>query len=83
MKKNRSKLEMITSDQIEEITEKAEKRTDVPRISSRQVNMRIDGETLGRAKRLAETQGIPYTTYLMRLLKEDIERLWEIYKKTG
>jgi predicted DNA binding CopG/RHH family protein len=75
VKKNRSRLEQLNSSQIEEITARAEKRTDVPRVTSQQVNMRLDGETLIRAKKLAESQGLPYTSYLTRLLKEDIERL--------
>jgi predicted DNA binding CopG/RHH family protein len=83
MKKNKSRLETLTSRQIEEITAHAEKRTDVPQVTSQQVNMRLDGETLGRAKKLAESQGVPYTSYLTRLLKEDIERLWDVFKKTG
>jgi len=83
MKKNKSLLETLTPHQIEKITAHAEKRTDIPQVTSQQVNMRLDGETLGRAKKLAESQGVPYTSYLTRLLKEDIERLWEVFKKTG
>ena len=83
MKKRKSQLERLTSEQIEEITSHAERRRDVPRITSQQVNMRLDGETLVRARKLAQTQGVPYTTYLTRLLKEDIDRLWKVFKKTG
>ena len=83
MKPRKSHLERLTADQIEAITARAEKSRNVPRVISQQVNMRLDDETLGRAKKLAQTQGIPYTTYLTRLLKEDIERLWEVFEKTG
>ena len=83
MKEKKSLLERLTENQIEQITERAEKNRHVPKVTSLQVNMRLDGETLVRAKKLAETQGVPYTTYLTRLLKEDIERLWEVFKRTG
>ena len=83
MKARKSHLERLTSDQIEEITAHAEKNHNVPLVTSQQVNMRLDMETLGRAKKLAQTQGVPYTTYLTRLLKEDIERLWRVFKRTG
>ena len=83
MKNRKSQLERLTPEQIEEITSHAERRRDVPRVTSQQVNMRLDGETLVRARKLAQTQGIPYTTYLTHLLKEDIDRLWKVFKKTG
>lgn len=83
MKERKSHLEKLTAEQIEAITAKAEKSRNVPRVASQQVNMRLDGETLERAKELASVQGIPYTTYLTRLLREDIDRLWEVFKKTG
>jgi predicted DNA binding CopG/RHH family protein len=83
MKARKSRLERLTADQIEEITALAENAKHVPRVTSQQVNMRLDGETLMRAKKLAVAQGVPYTSYLTRLLKEDIERLWQVFKKTG
>ena len=83
MKEQKSALERLTPDQIEEITARAEKRQNVPHVTSQQVNMRLDGETLARAKKLAVAQGLPYTSYLTLLLKEDIARLWKVFKKTG
>ncbi len=83
MKERKSHLERLTTTQIEKITARAEKNPHVIQITSQQVNMRLDGETLVRAKKLAQTQSIPYTTYLTHLLKEDIERLWKVFKKTG
>ena len=44
--------------------------------------MRLDGENLKRAQVLAKLQGIPYTTFLSQLIREDLERLWNIYNKT-
>ena len=81
MKTRKSQLERLTDDQIEKITARAEKSKNVPQVTSRQVNMRLDGETLARAKKLAVAQGVPYTSYLTGLLKEDIERLWQVFKK--
>lgn len=81
MKQRKSVLENLTQHQIETITARAEARKNVPHITSQQVNMRLDGETLARAKKLAATQGMPFTTYLTQLLKEDIERLWKILRK--
>jgi predicted DNA binding CopG/RHH family protein len=77
--KSRSKLETLTNEQIELITARAESRGDVPIVKSRQVNMRLSPETLSRARRMAEAQGKPLTTFLASLLKEDIERLWKVF----
>ena len=81
--KTKSQLERLTTDQIEAITARAERNSNVPRVTSQQVNMRLDGETLIRAKKLAVAQGVPYTSYLTQLLREDIERLWKVFKKMG
>lgn len=80
MKKKKSVLESLTSQEIEKITTLAEKKTDVPLIKSTQVNMRLKNEYLSMAKTLAKLQGVPYTTFLTELLREDIDRLWAIYK---
>ena len=80
--KHKSKLESLTAQQIESITKLAESRRDVPLMTSKQVNMRLSPEVISRAKRLAETQGKPVTTFLASLLKEDIERLWKVFLPT-
>lgn len=79
----KSHLEKLTTKQIEKITAKAERKRNVPRVISQQVNMRLDGKTLQRAKELAQAQGIAYTTFLTRLLREDIDRLWDVFRKVG
>jgi predicted DNA binding CopG/RHH family protein len=83
MKKQRnvSKLEKLSKKQIEEMTQKAGDRGDIPLVKSQQVNMRLKNDTLEKAKELAAAQGVPYTSFLTRLLKEDIERLWGVFKK--
>lgn len=81
MKRKKSKLELLTKSQIEAITEKVERRSDVPLVTSKQVNMRLSADLIARIKLLAEAQGLPFTTFLSRLLQEDIERLWKVYKK--
>jgi predicted DNA binding CopG/RHH family protein len=81
LKNKKSKLETLTSKQIDHITELVDKRTDVPLVSSKQINMRVSSDLLERIKLLASAQGVPFTTFLSRLLKEDIERLWSVYKK--
>jgi predicted DNA binding CopG/RHH family protein len=82
MKRKKSKLESLTSEQIEEITNKTEIRKNIPLVKTNQVNMRIDNNLLSKIKRLAVSQGLPYTTFIAKLLKEDIERLWSVYKKS-
>ena len=82
-KKKKTKLESLSDRQIDEIIRHAEFRRDVPLIKSSQVNMRFNTEILAKAKKLAKAQGVPYTTFLARLLKEDIERLWGVFKKVG
>ena len=81
MKKTVSKLGQLTAKQIEEITRAAEKRNDVPLVRSKQVNMRLDSQHLEQGKLLAQAQGIPYTTFLTLLLREDIDRLWRVFKR--
>jgi hypothetical protein len=81
MKAKKSVLESLSSKQIEAITEAAEKKRSVPLIKSQQVNMRLDGEHLKKAQVLADLQGIPYTTFLTQLLREDLDRLWSVYNK--
>ena len=82
-KKKKIKLEDLSEIQIERITKNAEKKKNVPLVSSNQVNMRFDTVLLEKAKELAGIQGIPYTTFLAVLLKEDIERLWKVYQKSN
>ncbi|MCB0342020.1 MAG: hypothetical protein H6626_04230 [Pseudobdellovibrionaceae bacterium] len=79
--KTKSKLESLTKKQIAEIERSAEQRTDIPLLKSTQVNMRLQSDTLLKAKKLAEAQGVPYTSFLKKLLKEDIDRLWKVFKK--
>ena len=83
MKKNKPKsiLASLTSADVEQITKHAENRTDVPLVASKQVNMRLNPETMARARKLAAAQGKPVTTFLANLLNEDVERLWSVYKK--
>ncbi len=81
MPKHKSRTEKLSKKQIEAMTAKAEGRNDVPLVASQQVNMRLKSETLEKARKLAAAQGLPYTSFLVRLLKEDIERLWGVFKK--
>ena len=83
MGKTKSKIESLSDQQIEEITEHSEKRSDVTLVNSGQVNMRLSEEFLEKAKDLAKAQNLPYTTFLANLLQEDIDRLWSVYKKTS
>lgn len=83
MKKATSKLGQLTAKQIEEITRAADNRNDVPLVRSKQVNMRLDSRHLEQSKLLAEAEGVPYTSFLTRLLREDIDRLWRVFKKVS
>ena len=81
----KTKLQSLSSAQIKKITALANQKKNVPLISSvsKQVNMRVESSTLDKIKKLAQIQGLQYTTFLTRLLKEDIDRLWAIYDKTA
>jgi len=79
--KPKSTLASLTSADVEQITKHVENRTDVPLVASKQVNMRLNPETMARARKLAAAQGKPVTTFLANLLMEDVERLWSVYKK--
>ncbi len=85
MKKNnrKSKLETLTEKQIEAITAQASQRKNIPLVQSKQVNMRLSAETFNQAKKLAQSQNKPLTTFLINLLKEDIGRLWKVFDKAG
>lgn len=80
MKAKKSKLEKLSRRQIKAISAATEKRRDIPLVKSSQVNMRLDEQHLARAKALADAQGVPYTTFLTRLLCEDLDRLWAVYR---
>ena len=82
MKKRKNKLESLSSKEIENITTHSEKRKNIPLVKSSQVNMRLTSDLLAKAKKLAKSQGLPYTTFLTKLLAEDIERLWGVFKKS-
>jgi predicted HicB family RNase H-like nuclease len=43
--------------------------------------MRLNPETLARARKLAAAQGNPLTTFLENRLNENVQRLWSAYKK--
>jgi predicted DNA binding CopG/RHH family protein len=81
----KTKLQSLSSAQIKKITALANQKKNVPLISSvsKQVNMRVEVSTLDKIKKLAQIQGLQYTTFLTRLLKEDIDRLWAIYDKVA
>jgi predicted HicB family RNase H-like nuclease len=79
--RSKSSLAFMTSADVDLITKHAENRTDVPLVASKQVNMRLNPETMARARKLAAAQGKPVTTFLATLLNEDVERLWSVYKK--
>jgi predicted DNA binding CopG/RHH family protein len=81
MKQKKSLLESLSSKEIEELTSAAEKKKNVPLVKSQQVNMRLDCEHLEKAQILAKFQGIPYTSFLTQLLREDLDRLWSVYNK--
>ena len=78
----KSKLETLTKDDIEVITQLADKKKNVRLIKSTQVNMRIDQASLSKIKILAKKIGVPYSSFMAKLLLEDIERLWSVLKKT-
>jgi|GEM_PF-1958168 len=81
MKKIKSIMDQITPELAEEITKSANKKKNVKKIKSQQVNMRLDKVSLERAQTLAKIHNLPYTTFLSKLLCEDLERLWAVYSK--
>ncbi len=60
---------------------KVSKRTDIPLIKSKQLNMRLTPDLIFIAKNLAKKAGKPMTAYLAELLRENLQRLWKIYAK--
>jgi predicted DNA binding CopG/RHH family protein len=82
MKKKKSLLETLTYEEIEEITRKADAKPITHIINNEQVNLRVSPEYLKRIKTLAELEGLPYSTFVKKLLLADIDQLWSIHQKT-
>lgn len=83
IKTKKSKLETLSYEQIEAITHSAEKRRNVPLVKSQQVNARIDATYLEKIKVMARAQRLPYTTFITKLIREDVDRLWSVFHKTA
>lgn len=82
MKKKKSLLETLTYDEIEEITRKADEKPITHIVNNEQVNLRVNSTYLKRIKTLAELEGLPYSTFVKKLLLADIDQLWSIHQKT-
>lgn len=80
MKKNKKVISVnnLTKNDFEEIMEKASKKKKVPMIKSEQVNMRPTPDILKIAKELAKRSNKPMTTFLSKLLVEDLKRIWKL-----
>lgn len=80
--KETSKLAILSKNDIDEITKFANKKRHVPLIKSTQVNVQIDKSSLTKIKILAKRSGVPYTTFMAKLLIEDVNRIWMILNKS-
>jgi hypothetical protein len=83
MQKNKSKLEALTTKEIEIITKKSRRRKDVPLIVSKATPIVLDEELNAKVEVLSSVQGVKPNAFVNKLLKGDIDRLWKKYKHTG
>ena len=76
----KSKLETLTAKEIEQITKKSLKNKKVPLVVSKPAKISLDEELNARIKVLSTAQGIPADAFIKNLLKEDVDRLWRVYR---
>ena len=79
MKKKKLVIDTLTSEDIEKITKNIGKKKKVPMIKTETLDITLDKEFAVKARKIARSQKIPYTTFISKLIQEDIERLWMIY----
>ena len=77
----KSKLEKLTPKEIEAITQKTRRKNNVPLVVSKPAQISFNEELNAKIEVLSTAQGVPAKKFVTTLLKEDIDRLWKIYKK--
>ena len=77
----KSKLEKLTAKEIDLITQKAGKKKIVPLLVSKPTQFSLDEELDSKIKVLSISQGVPAYKFVLNLLREDVDRLWKVYKK--
>ena len=77
----KSKLGKLTSKEIEAITRKTRRKRNVPLVVSKTAQISLDEELNAKIEVLSTAQGVPVKKFVTTLLKEDIDRLWKIYKR--
>lgn len=77
----RSKLEKLTAKEIEAITKKTRKNRKTPLVISRTPQVILDQDLNAKIEVLSAAQGVSSDKFVQELLKEDVDRLWRVYKK--
>lgn len=77
----KSKLEKLTAKEIEAITRKTRRKSNVPLVVSKATQISLDERLNAKVEVLSNAQGVPAKKFVTTLLREDIDRLWKIYKK--
>jgi hypothetical protein len=77
----KSKLEKLTSKEIEAITKKTMKNKSVPLVVSRPTQISLNMELTAKVEVLSSAQGVPAEKFVNELLKDDLDRLWKKFKK--
>ncbi len=77
----KSKLEKLTPKEIEAITRKTRRKSNVPLVVSKPTQISLNEELNAKIEVLSTAQGVPAKKFVTALLKEDIDRLWKLYKK--
>ncbi len=77
----KSKLEKLTAGEIEAITRKTRRKNNIPLLVSKPAQIFLDEELNSKLEVLSNAQGVATNKFVATLLKEDVDRLWKLYRK--
>lgn len=80
MAKKTLSVNQLSDEDFKEIMSSVDKKKKIRVVKSEQINMRLSPDVVKIAKELAKRAGMPTTTFLSDLLKEDLLRIWKLLR---
>ena len=77
----KSKLEKLSTKEIEMITRKIMRNKKVPLVVSKPAKISLDDKISAKVEVLSSAQGLSADRFVNKLLKEDVDRLWKKYRR--
>lgn len=77
----KSTLGKLSAKEIEAITRKTMRKSNVPLVVSKPAQIFLDEKISARVEVLSAVEGVPSDQFILKLLKDDIDRLWKKYRK--